>query len=173
MVAGTSGTGKTTLARRIAAVTGSPHTEIDALFHGPGWIPRPEFLNDVRAFIAADCWTTEWQYDAARPILAEQADLLVWVDLPFWRVTLPRVVGRTIRRRIFREELWNGNVEPPFRTAFTDPEHIVRWAISTRRKYRRQVPPLEAAHPHLVVVRLRSQREVERWLAGALLRTTG
>jgi ribosomal 50S subunit-recycling heat shock protein len=51
---------------------------------------------------------------------------------------------------------------------FTDREHIVRWAISTRRKYRERVPRLEGEHPHLVVVRLRSQREVEQWLGGAL-----
>ena len=168
LVAGVSGTGKTTLAARIALVTGGSHTEIDALFHGPNWVPRPEFLDDVRAFIAADAWTTEWQYGSARQELAERADLLVWLDLPFVTVTLPRVIRRTIRRRVRREPLWNGNVEPPFRTLLTDPEHIVRWAISTRRNYDERVPRLELEHPHLVVVRLRSQREVERWLDGAL-----
>jgi adenylate kinase family enzyme len=169
LVAGVTGSGKTTLAARIATITGGPHTEIDALFHGPGWVPRPEFLGDVGALIAAGSWTTEWQYGSARPMLAARADTLVWLDLPFWRVTLPRLLRRTIRRRITRQELWNGNVEPPLHTVFTDSEYIVRWAISTRRKYREQVPQLEARHPGLAVVRLRSQREVERWLAGALM----
>ena len=67
-----------------------------------------------------------------------------------------------------RRKLWNGNVEGPFRTVLTDREHIVRWAISTRHKYDEQVPLLELQHSHLVVVRLRSQRDVERSLAGAL-----
>ncbi|WP_104163951.1 AAA family ATPase [Cryobacterium sp. N22] len=168
LVAGVSGTGKTTLAARIAVLTGGPHTEIDGLFHGPNWVPRPEFADDVRAFIAAESWTTEWQYSAAREVLAERADLLVWLDLPFLRVTLPRVIRRTVRRRVRREELWNGNVEPPFRTLLTNREHIVRWAISTRRNYEERVPLVELQHPHLVVVRLRSQREVEQWLGGAL-----
>ena len=168
LVAGVSGTDKTTLAARIAGITGGIPTEIDSLFHGPNWVPRPEFLDDVRALIATDSWTTEWQYGSARPLLAERADLLVWLDLPFMRVTLPRVIRRTIRRRVHREKLWNGNVEAPFHTIFTDREHIVRWAISTRRKYDEQVPLLELQHPHLVVVRLRSQHEVERWLGGAL-----
>lgn len=82
LVAGVSGVGKATLAGRIAAVTGGSHTEIDALFHGPAWTPRPEFLADVRSLVLADSWTTEWQYDAARPLLAESADMLVWLDLP-------------------------------------------------------------------------------------------
>lgn len=162
-VAGVSGVGKTTLARRIAAVTGIPHTEIDALFHGSDWTPRPEFVDDVRALVALDAWVTEWQYSEARPLLTERADLLVWLDLPFAMVTLPRVVARTVRRRVRRERLWNGNVEPPLPTFFTDPEHIVRWSIATRNTYRERIPALR---PDLAVVRLRTTGEVQRWLAG-------
>ncbi|GAA2066309.1 AAA family ATPase [Leifsonia soli] len=172
LVAGVSGSGKTTLAGRIAQLTGGPHTEIDGLFHGPGWEPRPEFADDVRAFTAADAWTTEWQYSAVRDLLAQRADLLVWLDLPFVRVTLPRVVHRTLRRRIHGKELWNGNREPPLRTIFRDPEHIIRWSISTRNAYAERVPAAERAYPHLTVVRLRSTREVERWLAGPLRAAT-
>jgi adenylate kinase family enzyme len=168
VIAGVSGSGKTTLSARIAAFTGGEAVEIDAMFHGPDWEPRPEFLRDVAAFTAEESWTTEWQYGSARSLLAERADLLVWIDLPFLRTTLPRVVRRTIRRRVRREVLWNGNLEPSFATFFTDPEHIVRWAISTRWKYRERVPALEPTHPHLVIVRLRSKREVEHWLAGPL-----
>lgn len=168
LVAGVSGVGKTTLARRIAAITGGPHTEIDALFHGPAWTPRPEFLADIRSLIRADTWTTEWQYDAARPLLAESADVLVWLDLPFVRVTLPRLLRRTIRRRWSREELWNGNIEAPLWTVLTDREHIVRWAIRSRRNCHAAVPGLIPDCPHLTVVRLGSQQEAEAWLAGPL-----
>lgn len=168
LVAGVSGAGKTTLARRVASVIGAPHTEIDALFHGPGWVPRPQFLDDVRAFVAQDAWTTEWQYSEARPILAARADLLVWLDLPFATVTLPRLLLRTVGRRVRREELWNGNVEPPLWTVLTDREHVVRWAVHTRGKLRVRVPQLEEQAPHLVVVRLRSPREVTRWVDGPL-----
>ncbi|SDH47161.1 MULTISPECIES: AAA family ATPase [unclassified Leifsonia] len=172
VVAGVSGSGKTTLAGRIAQLTGGPHTEIDGLRHGPGWEPRPEFVDDVDAFTAAEAWTTEWQYSAVRDLLAERADLLVWLDLPFARVTLPRVVRRTLHRRIHRTELWNGNHEPRLRTIFRDPEHIIRWSISSRNTYAERVPVAERAHPHLVVVRLRSTREVEHWLAGPLQAAT-
>jgi hypothetical protein len=156
---------------RIGAVTGGVHTEIDGLYHGAEWMPRPQFLDDVRTFTAADAWTTEWQYSTARPLLAARADLMVWLDLPFAWVTLPRVIRRTLHRRRHRVHLWNGNTEPPLRTIFTDPEHIVRWAVKTRRKYRERVPRLEIDHPHLVVVKLRSRGEVERWMSGPLVRS--
>lgn len=167
-VAGVSGVGKTTLGTRISEVLGIPHAEIDALFHGPGWTPRSEFLDDVRALIEEDAWVTEWQYSDARPLLTARADLLVWLDLPFSTVTLPRVVARTLRRRLGREPLWNGNIEPPLHTFFTDPEHIVRWSISTRGNYRERLPVVAAERPELPIVRLRSTREVERWLSGPL-----
>ncbi|WP_413451637.1 AAA family ATPase [Georgenia phoenicis] len=168
LVAGVSGVGKTTLARRIATVTGGAHTEIDALFHGPGWVPRPEFLDDVRALVARDSWTTEWQYADARPLLAERADLLVWLDLPFTTVTLPRLLRRTLRRRLRREVLWNGNVEPPLWTVLTDREHVLRWAVTTRGRLRTRVPLLEEQLPDLTIVRLRSARQVDRWVEGPL-----
>lgn len=170
LVAGVSGVGKTTLARRIATVIGAPHTEIDGLYHGPKWTPRDEFLADVHDLVAADTWTTEWQYRVAKSLLAERADTLVWLDLPFATVTLPRVVRRTVRRRVRREVLWNGNTEHPLRTFFTDGEHILRWSVRTRHKLREQVPALETEWPHLVVVRLARRRQVERWLDGELRR---
>ena len=164
IVAGVSGAGKTTLARRMSRVSGIPHVEIDSLFHGPGWTPREAFLDDVRALIARESWITEWQYSSARSLLAERAQVLVWVDLPFLTVTLPRLVRRTLRRRFAGEELWNGNVEPPLHTFFTDREHIVRWAWATRKMYRTRVPQVHAELEHLTVVHLRSRSDVERWL---------
>jgi adenylate kinase family enzyme len=172
LIAGVSGVGKTSLAKRVSDVLGIQHTELDALFHGEAWVPREGFLADVHALAAAEAWITEWQYAAARPILAARADLVLWLDLPFFTVTLPRVVRRTIRRRARREVLWNGNTEPPLRTFLTDPEHIVRWAWTTRNKYRAEVPEFGSSRPQLTVVRLQSQRKVESWLAGPLADAT-
>jgi adenylate kinase family enzyme len=171
LIAGVSGTGKTTLAARVADVLEAPHTEIDALYHGPDWTPREEFLRDVDALVHTDRWTTEWQYSSARATLAENADLLVWLDLPFFTVTLPRVVRRTVRRRLRGEVLWNGNVEPPLRTFFTQREHIVRWAFVTRHAYRARIPRLRDDHPHLTVVRLTSARDIDTWMSGPLARS--
>ena len=158
-----SGSGKTTLAARIGALLDLPHTEVDGLFHGPGWTRRPEFEAEVDAFSALDSWVTEWQYSSVLELLAERADTIVWNDLPY-PVVLSRVVRRTVRRSVRHEDLWNGNREAPLRTFLTDPEHVVRWSIRTRNKYRTLVPAAAAARPDLMVVRLRSRRDVDRWL---------
>ncbi len=169
-VAGVSGVGKSTLAGRISDVLDVPYTEIDGLYHGGGWIPRAGFLADVELFTREPAWTTEWQYREARPLISGRADTLVWLDLPA-PVALTRVVRRTIIRARTKAELWNGNTEPGVWHALTDREGIIRWAVKHRRTYRRTVPAAAAAHPHLQVVRLRSQREVEAWLSGPLARS--
>lgn len=165
LVAGTSGAGKTTLAARVGRVLGAPHVEIDALFHGPDWAPRESFAADVEAFSAQSDWVTEWQYGAVRGLLAERAELLVWLDLPRARV-MRQVIVRTVRRRMRRQRLWNGNIEPPLWTIFTDVEHIVRWAWTTHAKSAQHVAALRQELPELDIVRLRSWREVQQWLDG-------
>ncbi|PFG41473.1 adenylate kinase family enzyme [Isoptericola jiangsuensis] len=169
LVAGTAGAGKTTLARHLGRLLDLPHVELDGLFHGPGWVPRPEFMDEVRSLAASDAWVTEWQYQPARPILLRRAELLVWLDLPV-HVVMRQVLRRTISRRIHRTVLWNGNVEPPLWTILRDEEHVVRWAWTTRHKFDRLDERLADDAPHVTVVRLRSRREADRWLAGLAAR---
>lgn len=167
LVAGTSGSGKTVLAARIGALLQVPHVEIDALFHGPGWMPRSSFEDDVRRFVAEPAWVTEWQYSQVRAQVAARAELLVWLDLSRWRV-MEQVGRRTLRRRCHRQVLWNGNIEPPLWTIFTDPEHIVRWAWSTHPQSAQRVIALHKAREELNIVRLTRRSAVEGWVAGPL-----
>jgi adenylate kinase family enzyme len=163
LVAGASGSGKTTVATRVAAALELPRLEIDGLYHGPGWVPRPTFVEDVHRFAAGEAWVVEWQYDAVRPHLLDRADTLVWLDLPR-PLVMRQVVRRTLRRRLRRERLWNGNLEPPLRTIVTDREHIVRWAWTTHGRTAPRVLVAAQERPDLVVVRLRTRAEVEQWL---------
>jgi adenylate kinase family enzyme len=167
LVAGTSGSGKTTLAGRVALLLRAPHVEIDSLFHGPSWTRRPSFEEDVDRFSLSPSWVTEWQYDSVRDQLADRADLLIWLDLPRFTV-MRQVVRRTVVRRLRRQQLWNGNVEPPMRTVFTDPEHIVRWAWNTHARSASRVRELSNRRSDLLIVRLRSRAEIDRWLQGPL-----
>jgi hypothetical protein len=167
VVAGVTGVGKSTLARRISDSLDLPYTEIDGLYHGADWIPRPQFLADVELFTREPAWITEWQYRDARPVLSARADTLVWLDLPS-PVAVSRVVRRTILRSRRRIQLWNGNTEPGLWHALTNSDGIIRWALRHQCTYRRTVPIAAKEYPQLQVVRLRSQREVDAWLSGPL-----
>jgi len=163
LVAGVTGAGKSSLALRIAAALDIPYSEIDALYHGPNWTPRPTFLADVAGLASSESWVTEWQYRSARATLAAHADTLLWLDYPV-RVTLYRLIRRTIKRRRTHQPLWAGNVEPPLWHLFVGRDHIIAWALRTQFAYKKSIPAIEAQSPHLRVVRLRSQRDADLWM---------
>jgi adenylate kinase family enzyme len=169
LISGASGSGKSTLSRALSASLSVPYHELDALYHGPQWVPRPQFIADVIAVAANERWVTEWQYSAVRPILLARADLIVWLDLPRWRV-MSQLVARTVVRRLRRIELWNGNVEPPLWTLITDHDHILRWAWQAHSRTRDRMRDVLAAPECPMVVRLRSRREVQSWLSGPVQR---
>ena len=168
LIAGVTGSGKTTLARRLAAVWNLRHVEIDGLFHGPEWTPRPAFLDDVRAFAAEDRWVTEWQYTSkgTDEILAPRAEAVLWLDYPY-RVVRSRLVRRTVARHVLRTELWNGNRERGLLNILhRDPEdNILRWQTQTLSKWTERMPGVEARFPHLDIVRFTHPRDTERWLS--------
>lgn len=164
IVAGISGAGKTTLARRLAALHALPFTEIDALFHGPGWTERPTFAAEVSAVVAGEEWVLDSVgYSSVRDLMWDRADTLVWLDLPRWQVML-RVVRRSVWRVVRRTELWNGNREGI--GAWRDSGHPIRWAWSGHGP-RRELIAARLADPrwaHLDVHHLRTARAVRNWL---------
>lgn len=162
---GTSGAGKTVLASRISERLGIPHVETDALFHGQNWVPRETFVDDVRRLTESEEWVSEWQYREARPILLARATLAVWLDYPV-RLRMWRNITRTVRRRVRRVELWNGNYEGPLWTIFTNRDHVIRWGWRTRHKFDRVEAALRQTRPDVRVVRLRSQKATDAWVEG-------
>ncbi len=168
LIAGVTGSGKTTLARRVAELWDLRHVEIDGLFHGENWTPRPSFLDDVRAFAAEDRWVTEWQYTSkgTDEIMTPRAQLAIWLDYP-WSVVRTRLLRRTLSRSILRTEMYNGNVEQPVwqLLATRDPErNILSWQSKTRTFWTTRMPEKQGRFPHLTIVRLRHPRETESWL---------
>ena len=111
-IVGTTGSGKTTLARRVAQRCLISHIELDALQWEPNWTPaEPQGFRDrVTAALSGDRWVVDGNYSAVRDIVWAKADTVVFLDYPFGLV-LRRLLWRTWRRSLHREELWNGNRE--------------------------------------------------------------
>jgi len=167
LVGGISGAGKTTLARDLARRLDLPYVDMDGLYHGPNWQPRPEFGDDVGRIAATDAWIIDSHgYSSVRDLLWLRADTVIWLDYPR-RTVMSRVIRRTVSRRWRRERLFNGNVEPPLRTIFTDREHVVRWAWTqyARRRADMRSRRADPAFGHVTIVRMRRPRDTARWLA--------
>ena len=160
-----SGCGKTTVGRALAGRLGVRFVELDALHHGPGWTEATaeELRAKVEPIVGGDSWVIDGGYQGKiGDMVLERADTVVWLDLPT-RVWLPRLLRRTARRVVRREELWNGNRET-LRNVVFSRDSLVLFALRNAPRRRRDYPE-RLARFH--VVRLRSQREVDRWLAEA------
>jgi len=164
-VIGSSASGKTTTARALSERLDLPHLELDAVFHQPGWVPKPDdaFRAEVAEFTDGGRWVVDGNYTSlgVAQLVWPRADTIVWLD-PSRPVVMSRVVRRTLRRVITREELWNGNREPWTNLYRTTPEdNIIVWAWTrfhhTRRRYEAMLT--DGTWAHLDVIRLRTRRE--------------
>jgi adenylate kinase family enzyme len=164
VVVGTSCAGKTTLARRLAAILGSEHVELDSLYWGPGWTPRSDFIQAVLAIAQRPRWVIDGNYSAVRDIIWRRSSAIVWLDYSFARV-FSQALRRTARRIVTRERLYAGNRET-VRNALFDTDGIPWWVIRTHGKRRRDFPELfkRAEYGHAAVIQLNRPTAAEAFL---------
>ncbi len=151
------------------------HVELDALYWGPHWTPRPAevFSALVAEALTGETWVADGNYREVRPIVWGRANALLWLDysLP---VCLWRLTRRLWRRGVKHEELWNGNRESLWSQLCTR-DSLYLWALTSHPRYSRQFAEniLRPEHAHLQVFRFKTSQAAEAWLAGVLSGTSG
>lgn len=168
VVIGTSSVGKTTFARRLASSHGTRAVELDSLYWGPGWTPRPDFPEAVAAAVQHPRWVIDGNYSSVRDIVWRRCTSIVWLDYSFARV-LARALRRTARRVVTGERLYGGNRET-IRGAFFDPEGPPWLVVRTHARRRREFPALfrRPEYAHASITRLRTPAAAETFLSEAL-----
>lgn len=167
-VVGTSGSGKSTFARRLAEKLGCPHVELDALFWGPNWSETSdaEFFRRIEEALSGHCWVVDGNYTRAIPVKWRDVDAVVWLDYGFFR-TLRQAVLRAVRRAWCGEELWQGtgNRETFFRSFFSR-DSVVLWTIRTYAENRRRNEQLmhDPSFGHIRFVRFRKPEDAEGFI---------
>ena len=167
VVVGNSGAGKTTAGASLAARLGSPFVELDELFWGPNWQPKPEaqFISLVREATKGERWVVAGNSGTVRSEIWPRASAIVWLNFSL-AVVLRRLVARTAKRLMRREVLWHGNRELLLRTLFTR-KSIVWWAITTHNRRNAKFAELRAngKYAHVRWYEFTLPSELERFLA--------
>ena len=168
VVVGVTGSGKTTLARRLAERFGISHVELDGLNWEANWVQASTevFRERVTEATAGDGWVVDGNYRKTHDITWPRATMIVWLDYPFllimWRLGL-----RILRRAVTRERLWNGNQENLLKHLFTK-DSLILWALQTykrrQREYGEAMRRWESEGAE--ALRFGGPRETERWLQG-------
>lgn len=168
-IVGPSGSGKTTLAGIVAERIGGTDIDLDGLFHQPDWqpTPTPEFRAAVTTTLEAEQrWVVAGNYTVVMDLVQGGADTIVWLDLSRWRTTA-RVLRRSLRRVVLREELWNGNREQVRNLLSRDPEkNVILWAWVSHPKIRHRYNGFASGGfwAHADVHRLTTPAEVDAFV---------
>jgi adenylate kinase family enzyme len=166
LVYGVTGSGKTTLAARLAARTGIPWHSVDDLTWEPGWVPIPE--DEQRRRIAAICAQPSWILDTAYGMWLDlplpRTELVVGLDYPRW-FTFQRLLRRCLARVVDRRPICNGNRET-LRGMLAE-DSILRWHAASYARKSERLRQWEADPAAPRVLRFTSVRQTERWLSAA------
>ena len=110
-VYGATGSGKTTLARRLGETLGLGVIQMDAIRHARGFDSTPwdEFKEQLARLLDSypQGWVCDGNYSRIRDVALSRADTIVWLHLP-WRVSFWRLFRRTVSRARTQELMWGG-----------------------------------------------------------------
>jgi len=165
-IVGASGASNTTLANKLATKLECPCIDLDELYWGANWQPRPREV--IRAELAlllqSTHWVTSGNYKFLRDPLWTAADTLIWLDyaLP---VVMKRLVIRTLHRVITGEPSVAGNRET-IQNSFFSRDSVIWHVVRSSRRLRQEIPTqlALAEYQHLTVLRFASPTVTEAWL---------
>ena len=158
---GSGGAGKSTLARRLGERLGLEVIHLDRIFWRPGLVetPKDEWRRTVEGLCAREAWVMDGNYGGTLEVRLAACDAVVFLDMPR-AVCMWRVLKRAVKyRNSTRPDMAEGCREK------VDLEFLQWvWTYPARRRAK-LLARLAELEGDKRVVRLRSDAEVERFLA--------
>jgi adenylate kinase family enzyme len=167
IVIGTTGSGKSTIAKKLSDKLNVPHIQLDLLFWRPNWRQSTdeEFFLKIENAIAQPQWILDGNYGKANHLTWKEADTVIWIDFPFW-LTFYQNLKRSLARAIIRKELWEGTGNRESFSRMFSKDSILIWLFKTYSSNisRYQARMLAPEYKHINFYRLRSRKEVSDFL---------
>ncbi|MBQ2546438.1 MAG: topology modulation protein [Clostridia bacterium] len=162
LVIGGCGAGKTTFAKKLAAITGLPLTHLDVLGWRGDWekVPRGEFDEALAAVLREERWIIDGNYTRSLPERLRRADMVFWFDLP-GIACLAGVVGRVIRNHGQARDDMGGNCRE---TLDRERFAFFRYALTMNRKIRPRIRAALDDAPGVEVTVFHARRQADRYL---------
>jgi adenylate kinase family enzyme len=172
VIFGATGSGKTTLARRLGETLGLPVMQLDSIRHERGWesVDWDEMRERMEAFVTehAQGWISEGNYSRVRDVTLSRADTLISLDVP-WRLSFWRLLKRTVARAWDQKPLYNDNgPHESWRLSFLSRQSVLVWSVTNHQRRKRTTADAIADLPAGArVYRLRTSREAAALLEAA------
>ena len=160
LVIGPGGAGKSTLATQLGELLNIEVLHLDKFYWQPGWIetPKSEWLVTVGELVRRDSWVMDGNYSGTLDVRYKACDTVIFLDMSrticLWRVLKRAIIYRRKRRPDMAEGC---------------PERLtvefILWIWNYPRRTRPKIVRMLESHSDKKIVWLRSQSDVERFLA--------
>ena len=160
ILVGSGGSGKSWLSKRLAEITGYPLFHLDKEFWRPGWemTPKEERIARQNEITSGDKWIIDGNYNSTMEMRYAAADLVIFLDISRVTCAISAIRRRGTKRSDLPEYLDEGRVFSK------DYLEFLKWIWSYPRTGRKTVMALREKYPDIAFLRIRSRREVGRYL---------
>jgi adenylate kinase family enzyme len=155
---GRPGSGKSTFAYALAQQTGLPLYHLDKYFFTQGWAERPmhEFLALQQGLVDQNAWIIDGNCIKSLEVRFARADVAF-----YFHYSAGLCIWRIFKRRFTKTRCIDDR-------AVQCPE-VVRWRLLTYmwgfdKRVRATLEALKQKYPHVLVVEIKSPRQLKRWM---------
>lgn len=168
-IVGTSGVGKSTLARQLARQLNLNYIELDNLLWLDNWqeTPDDQFLAKLNQHMQQSQagWVIDNLYTRAENTIWSQADTIIWLDYSF-TLNFYRLLRRTLANAINRRQLWPDSNNQESWKMMLSRKSIFIWMIQKYPKNRQKYQAMmhDPQYAHLQFVHLASSKQAKLFL---------
>jgi adenylate kinase family enzyme len=161
LVIGSSGSGKSTFARRLGEILNLDVIHLDSLFWHSGWVetPKDEWRVKVEQSLHGDSWIMDGNYSATMDLRLPICDTVIWLETPRI-ICVYRILKRVVTYKKGSRPDIPAGCDEKFDWDFVK----VVWSYPTRSK-----PKVEGLLKELAsdktIIRLKSKKQIESFLS--------
>jgi len=169
LVIGCSGVGKSTFAKKISKQTNLPYTATDPFYWEANWkqANTKKVIEHLTVATSASRWVLDGNFDDQRELVWQQADLIIWLDYPFW-IVLYQITKRNLGWWLIQKPTWSGN-----RMTWKRAISGIRHSMKSHKKKRLHYPEYLAECSNVEVKHFQTSNEAKQWLSLELQDKTG
>lgn len=158
ILVGSAGSGKSHMARKLAAILRYPLVHLDNEFWKPGWVktPKEEWIAKQKRLLAGEKWIIDGNYESSLELRFEAAELVIFLDLP--RV---RCIWNALRRHGKKRSDLPDYLEEKLDGEFVD---FCKWIWSFPKKGKRTILDLHQKYPYKPFLVIKNRRQMRRVL---------
>ncbi len=165
-VVGTSGSGKSTFAKRLSEILQIPYIEMDVIYWKNDWVEPSdsEFFEKIAQATEGSSWVLDGNYNRSQDVKWKHVQTIIWLDYPFHLVFF-RVLKRSICRLMDQKPMWNTNNKETFKKSFLSKDSIIWWMMTSYPRMKSRYSEIfESKTSSFNLIRIRNQRELDSFL---------